>query len=169
MFYSASWEQRQAQGSWDERAGSATEGGVSNNASSGDVSLALDISGNPHIAWQDAAFVDFFGGTYPQVYYRYWNPADPSLSPKICRTCPPAFSVKQGKTKCKKFKIWNCGAGTLNWTVSEDCDWLTLTPSSGTSTWEKDTVKACVNTAGLEKGAYPCTVTVTGEGASNSP
>ena len=93
----------------------------------------------------------------------------PSLLPKICRTCPPKFSVKQGKIKCKKLKVRNCGKGTLNWTVSEDCDWLTLSPSSGTSTKEKDKVTACVDTTGLEKGGYECTVTITGECASNSP
>ncbi len=93
----------------------------------------------------------------------------PSLLSKICHTCPPKFIVKQGKTKCKTFKVWNCGKGTLNWTVSEDCDWLTLSPPSGTSTGKKNKVEACVDTTGLDKGDYECTVTITGECATNSP
>lgn len=89
--------------------------------------------------------------------------------PEICRTCPTKFRVTQGSTKCKPIWIWNCGGGTLSWTVSEGCNWLTLSPSNGTSTGENVKVTACVNTAGMAKGDYQCTVTITGEGASNSP
>ncbi len=151
---------------WVTHDGANTGGGVSNN--SGDSvfpSLALDSSGNPHIAWNDSS-----GGNV-EIYYRYWNPC-PSLLPKICRTCPPKFSVKQGKTKCKLLKIRNCGKGTLNWTVSkeDDCPWLTLSPSSGTLARTKSkVVRACVDTTGLDKGDYECTVTIAGECATNSP
>ncbi|MBI4007374.1 MAG: hypothetical protein HY354_02645 [Planctomycetes bacterium] len=70
---------------------------------------------------------------------------------------------------CKEFTVWNCGKGMLNWSVSEDCNWLTLEPSSGISAGERDTVTACVDTTGLDAGNYSCTVTITGTGASNSP
>ncbi|HHT9125130.1 MAG TPA: BACON domain-containing protein [Candidatus Brocadiia bacterium] len=91
-----------------------------------------------------------------------------TLPPKICRTCI-SFRLKEGKTKCKTFLVWNCGKGTLNWTVSEGCNWLTLSPSNGTSTRSKDKVTACIDTTGMAKDDYECTVTITVDGASNSP
>ncbi len=76
---------------------------------------------------------------------------------------------RQGNKACKPLRVRNCVGGTLNWTVSEGCDWLTLDPSTGTSKGENDKVNICVDTTGMEKGAYPFTVTITGAGASNSP
>lgn len=92
-----------------------------------------------------------------------------TLPPKICHTCLPMFGVKQGKTKCRSFKVWNCGGGTLTWMISEDCPWLTLSPSNGASTEKAVRVKACVNMNGLNKGDYQCTVTITGADSSNTP
>ena len=53
---------------WEELAGSAAEGGVSNN--SGDsckVSLAVDYSGNIFVAWSD------FSVGYGGIYVRVWD------------------------------------------------------------------------------------------------
>jgi hypothetical protein len=65
--------------------------------------------------------------------------------------------------------IWNSGAGTLGWSVSDDAPWLTLTPTSGSSSGEHDTVLASVDIAGMGTGNYSATVTIAAAGAANTP
>ncbi|HHT9125377.1 MAG TPA: BACON domain-containing protein [Candidatus Brocadiia bacterium] len=86
---------------------------------------------------------------------------------KICFTPPAKFSLTRGQTQCAPLQIWNCGSGTLNFSVSENCNWLTLSPTSGTSTGNMISVQACVDTTGMAIGGYQCTVTITTPGASN--
>ena len=55
-------------GAWKERAGSATDGGVSNNTNpSMFSSLTLDSNNNPHVAWMDSSDGDW------EIYYTYWD------------------------------------------------------------------------------------------------
>ncbi len=54
--------------------------------------------------------------------------------------------------------------GTLNWTVSDDAAWLTVSPTSGSGS---RTLTTSVNTAGLSAGTYNATVTVSAAGASS--
>ncbi|MFH1892423.1 MAG: hypothetical protein ABIK83_07030 [Candidatus Zixiibacteriota bacterium] len=62
--------------------------------------------------------------------------------------------------------ILNGWMGELNWSVSDDADWLTLDPVSGIG----DGISTLsVATSGLPDGVYNATVTVTDPGASNSP
>lgn len=88
---------------------------------------------------------------------------------KICVTPPSKFSLTRGQTQCATIQIWNCGQGTLSWMLSENCSWLTLSPTSGTSTGDTNMVQACVDTTDMVIGGYKCTVTVTAQGATNSP
>jgi hypothetical protein len=62
--------------------------------------------------------------------------------------------------------ISNSGTGTLNWTVSDNANWLTLSPSSGTG---NGAVTMSVNSAGLAVGTYNGTITVSATGATNTP
>lgn len=94
--------------------------------------------------------------------------------PDCFSTCPPElcaslksrrFSLKQGENACKRsgLLIWNCKRGNvLQWRVSGSCSWLTLQPISGNSKSRKDKnkVKVCVNTSGLEPGRHKCTISV---------
>ena len=63
----------------------------------------------------------------------------------------------------------NAGAGTLDWQISYDCNWLKVEPNSGRSKGEGNTAWLKVNTAGLSAGQYNCTLTVSGSPAVNSP
>jgi hypothetical protein len=62
--------------------------------------------------------------------------------------------------------IKNSGDSPLNWTVSTDQDWLSCSPASGT---DSGVVSVSANPAGLVSGTYTGKVTVTADGASNSP
>jgi hypothetical protein len=66
-------------------------------------------------------------------------------------------------------QISNSGSGTLNWSVSGNSTWLSLSPSSGSSTGEIDNVTVSANIAGLTAGTYTATITISAPGATNTP
>ena len=65
--------------------------------------------------------------------------------------------------------IHNSGIGTLNWQITEDCNWLTVTPLTGSSTGEPCNVILSVDIAGLPEGEYQCDLTVSDPNANNDP
>jgi subtilisin family serine protease len=69
----------------------------------------------------------------------------------------------------QSFDVWNSGNITLSYTVVDSATWLSVSPSSGTSTGEHDAVSVVYNATGLSTGTYSATVTVVCASASNSP
>jgi len=67
------------------------------------------------------------------------------------------------------FTVQNTGTGTLDYSIADDENWLSVNPDSGTSTGEADTITVNYSTASLDPGEYEATITVTDSGASNSP
>lgn len=67
--------------------------------------------------------------------------------------------------------IWNSGEGRLDWSVSDDAGWLSLSPRSGTSTGDDDDeeVDVSVDISGLDAGEYTAEITIKDSDASNSP
>ncbi len=67
--------------------------------------------------------------------------------------------------------ITNWGQQTLNWQITEDCDWLTVTPMAGSSVDANDItdVTLSVDITGLADGAYTCDLTIADPCAMNSP
>jgi hypothetical protein len=65
--------------------------------------------------------------------------------------------------------IRNSGGGTLNWSVTDDAAWLSVNPTSGSSTGETENITLSVNTTGLSANTYTATVTISASGATNSP
>jgi hypothetical protein len=61
------------------------------------------------------------------------------------------------------------GGGTLNWEITETCDWLDVNPASGSSTSEPDDVILSVDISGLDWGIYDCNITVSDPCAQNNP
>ena len=85
---------------------------------------------------------------------------DSVVDPVLCTDPdPPSHDfgkVKAGKTRAWTFDITNCGEGTLDWTVTDDQDWITVSPESGS---DAGTVTVTIDTTGLD-GAYTGTITV---------
>ena len=54
--------------------------------------------------------------------------------------------------------------GIANWTVSDNASWLSISPTSGSSS---STLTATVNATGLTAGTYPGTITVSATGATS--
>jgi len=74
------------------------------------------------------------------------------------------------KTSDQNFTISNSGPGTLTWSVSDDADWLTCSPASGTETG-KITISidpSGLSASGLTAETYIGTISVTAT-ATNSP
>ena len=65
--------------------------------------------------------------------------------------------------------IRNAGGGDMAWEAQADQDWISLEPSSGTSTGETDAVEVRVSPAGLAVGSHSGTITILAPGAANSP
>lgn len=74
-------------------------------------------------------------------------------------------TTEGAKTPDQDFLISNTGVGTLNWSVSDDADWLTSSPASGT---ESGKVTTSIDLSGLTEGTYTGTISVTAT-ATNSP
>ena len=60
----------------------------------------------------------------------------------------------------QSFTIRNSGTGTLNYTISDNASWMTVSPTSGSSTGESDTINVTYNTSGLGAGVYQGQITV---------
>ncbi len=77
------------------------------------------------------------------------------------------FAASNGAvTSPQTFNISNTQTGTLNWMVTDDQSWLTVSPTSGTDSGQ---VTVSVDTSGLSTGSYSGTVTVSSYDAANSP
>lgn len=58
----------------------------------------------------------------------------------------------------------------LNWTITEDCSWLDVTPISGVTAYgQEDEITFSVDITGLTEGYYSCEVIVSDPAALNSP
>jgi hypothetical protein len=105
-----------------------------------------------------------------QSLYTNTNPGDVHLALDVS-PLEMNFLAEEGGSNppSEVLSIWNCGTGTLDWNISEDCNWLTAVPDSGTSFGEFDYVDISVDISGLSGGIYNCQMTVTAAGAENSP
>ena len=65
--------------------------------------------------------------------------------------------------------IRNCGGGLLSWKIIEDCPWLSVNKTSGTSTGKANNVALSINSNGLETGNYYSELMVIDNNAVNNP
>ena len=67
------------------------------------------------------------------------------------------------------FEISNTWSGNMAYTITENGDWLSVSPASGTWEGDVDTITITYDTAGLTVGPYTADITVTAPSAFNSP
>ena len=130
-----------------------------------------------HDTWDHSNHQMTWGGTYSPMLLQHWGVtvirlATTTPTPTISFS-PASFSfsapVGGSNPPNQTLQIWNSGGGTLNWSVSDNAVWLTLSPPSGSSTGEHDSVTATVNIAGMSSGSYPAVITISAPGATNTP
>jgi rhodanese-related sulfurtransferase len=66
----------------------------------------------------------------------------------------------QGETDLTTFEIWNSGIEKLTYSLVENCDWITVSPTYGVSSEEHDTITVRIDTTGLEQrfNSYDITI-----------
>lgn len=65
------------------------------------------------------------------------------------------------------FTITNGCAGTLNYTITSDVAWLSISPTAGSAASDVDTVNITYASAGLHRGVHNGTITVAGNAWNN--
>ncbi|MGB9834826.1 MAG: lectin like domain-containing protein, partial [bacterium] len=119
-------------------------------------------------SWQDLNSIWPNSSVCLKAYAQVSSQPSPSLS---FTPSSFTFTATQGGSNppSQTLEVWNSGGGSMSWTVSKDALWLTLSPTSGNSSGEHDQVTVSVYISGLASGTYSTTITLSGEGASNSP
>ncbi len=108
------------------------------------------------------------------------NPQRVSVTLQISKQPPPAIAVSRsslsfsaqvggGNPSAQTIGIRNGGSGTLAYTVTWDASWLSVGPTSGSSTGQENTHAVYASIAGLAQGNYSGTITIAASDASNSP
>ncbi len=115
------------------------------------------VPGNSDTTDQDFALVVYNGASAPATQPTIGvSPSSLSFTATAGGSNPASQTIN----------ITNTGAGTLNWTASDDASWLTVSPTSGTA---PSTLTASANISGLAAGTYNGTITISASGATNSP
>ncbi len=74
----------------------------------------------------------------------------------------------EGITDERVFEIWNAGTETLEYILSESCEWVTIDHTSGNSTGEHDTITITMDTTGLPPGSYSCDISISSNGGDGT-
>jgi hypothetical protein len=111
------------------------------------------------------------GGTAPAVKWDTLRLTPAGGVPTINRSpATLAPSCNQGTNAANQtFTVANSGAGTLNYSISDNVTWLSCTPTSGTSTGEADTITVSYSTSTLGAGSHNATITISDANATNNP
>ena len=88
---------------------------------------------------------------------------------------PGSLNYGADKT-AQTFTITNTGVNTLTWTINKDeinyaqgVDWIfDISPASGETNKEQDTVTVTVSRAGLEPGTYTATIPISSDGGDKT-
>jgi hypothetical protein len=115
------------------------------------------VPGNSDTTDQDFALVVYNGTSAPPTQPTIGvNPGSLSFTATAGGANPASQTIS----------ITNLGAGTLNWTATDNASWLTVSPTSGVA---PSTLTASVDISGLAAGTYTGTITISATGATNSP
>ena len=100
-------------------------------------------------------------------------PPSSSSHPAIADS-PSSFSfiTEQGGSNpsSQTLEIQNSGDGTLDWSATDDADWLSLSPASGScASGEINNVTVSVDASAISAGDYTATITISAPEATNTP
>jgi hypothetical protein len=102
----------------------------------------------------------------------YWRWTIKPSAPPIISRSPASFShtITAGDTlPDDSFTVSNTGGGSLVYNISDNANWLSVSPDSGICTTTANTHQVIYSLDGLTPGNYSATMTITGSGATNSP
>jgi hypothetical protein len=115
------------------------------------------VPGNADTTDQDFALVIYNGVSAPPTQPTIdVNPASLSFTATAGGSNPASQTIN----------VANTGAGTLDWTATDNAPWLTVSAAGGTA---PSTLTASVDITGLAAGTFNGTITISATGATNSP
>jgi hypothetical protein len=86
------------------------------------------------------------------------SPAKSTLSiepASVSATCTQGSDAADQSTN-----VWNSGNGTLNYSISADADWITISPTNGALTSDQTMITVHLKTADLAVGEYDKNITI---------
>ncbi|MCP4218326.1 MAG: hypothetical protein GY765_27060 [bacterium] len=95
----------------------------------------------------------------------FQDPASSSISVNNTQLTYSAI-VNGGNPSPQTLSISNGGSGTLNWSITDNASWLSVSPNSGTDSGD---MAVSVTVSGLSAGTHNGAITITDTNASNSP
>jgi len=102
------------------------------------------------------------------TYYSVVFLGDPSL---VVKNTKPSLiysphlydfgSMEKGETRSTTFKIWNLGSEQMTYTLSENCEWVSVTPTQGSSSsGKRDIITVTIDTTSLSDGEHNCYINI---------
>jgi len=79
-----------------------------------------------------------------------------------------AGTHSQGDTDQTSFEIWNDNEDTLDYSLTESCSWVEVSPLTGDSTGEHDTITIDIDTTGLATGSHQCDIAISSNGGNET-
>ncbi|MDH4220146.1 MAG: hypothetical protein OEW69_06115 [Nitrospirota bacterium] len=129
--------------------------------------VAIDNEGYAHIVWADWHTQDI--RVADTIWYNKHKVGGPTVPTLDLSNYYISFEVPQGEiADTQNLKLRNLGPGTLDFQMSTDADWISVTPTSGTCGNDWVDLWVDVNT-NLEEGTHTGTIIVTSPKADNSP
>jgi hypothetical protein len=118
--------------------------------------------------------------TAEQLVCKYTSASDGSIKDQFTISVPgPTISLSPtsltrtqfiGDTlAADTFTVRNSGIDTITYSISDDADWLSVSPDSGSSTGEADTITITYDTAALPAGVYNAVITVSAPEDAGGP
>ena len=99
------------------------------------------------------------------------NPAPPAIALNPTTLSPQCAQTTNAPSQT--FQVWNSSDQTLNYTITKNQSWLSVGPTTGSSTGpgNQQTHTVTYSTSALAQGDYYATITITANapGASNTP
>jgi len=118
------------------------------------------------------AYLSYFIGNSSQLWGNVMG--DPNVTvvpPAICSTPSMSFYAAYNGTNPgnKTLELWSSTPCMLNWSLSDDADWLEAYPTNGTCTDVHSPVTVSANSSGMPVGNYTANITIESPDANNSP
>ena len=118
-------------------------------------------------------FLGYYIGTGPHIFENITGDFNVTvILPAICFS-PGSFdfygAVGGYNPENQTLQIWSSTPCMINWSLSDDADWLSENRTSGNCTNVTSPVAVMVNTSGMSVGDYTANITINSTDANNSP
>jgi len=118
------------------------------------------------------AYLAYYIGNSSQIWGNITGDSNVTVvPPAICSTPSIDFYAAYNETNPgnKTLELWSSTPCMLNWSLSDDADWLEAYSTNGSCTDVPSPVVLSVNSSGMPLGNYTANITIESPDANNSP